>query len=127
MAFAYFAVFFILSFVYTWMDSMRIVRAPVLACLLTLSVLGYAQIPINFFVIVGLILTLGIGIDYALFFKDSGEHADSTALAVMLSALTTLVSFGSLAFSHFAPISVFGLTVLLGISTCFLLSPWTRD
>lgn len=126
-AFAYFAVFFILSFVYTWMDSMRIVRAPVLACLLTLSVLGYAQIPINFFVIVGLILTLGIGIDYALFFKDSGEHADSTALAVMLSALTTLVSFGSLAFSHFAPISVFGLTVLLGISTCFLLSPWTRD
>lgn len=126
-AFAYFAVFFILSFVYTWMDSLRVVRAPILACLLTLSVLGYAQIPVNFFVIVGLILTLGIGIDYALFFKDSEGHADSTALAVMLSALTTLVSFGTLAFSHFAPISVFGLTVLLGISTCFLLSPWTRD
>lgn len=85
------------------------------------------QIPINFFVIVGLILTLGIGIDYALFFKDSESHADSTALAVMLSALTTLVSFGTLAFSHFAPISVFGLTVLLGISMCFLLSPWTRN
>lgn len=126
-AFAYFAVFFILSFVYTWMDSLRIVRAPILACLLTLSVFGYAQIPINFFVIVGLILTLGIGIDYALFFKDSEDHADSTALAVILSAVTTLVSFGFLAFSHFAPISVFGLTVLLGISTCFLLSPWTRD
>lgn len=126
-AFAYFAVFFILSFVYTWMDSLRVVRAPILACLLTLSVFGYAQIPVNFFVIVGLILTLGIGIDYALFFKDSEGHADSTALAVMLSALTTLVSFGSLALSHFAPISVFGLAVLLGISTCFLLSPWTRD
>lgn len=126
-AFAYFAVFFILSFVYTWTNSLRVVRAPILACLFTLSVLGYMQIPINFFVIVGLILTLGIGIDYALFFKDSENHADSTALAVMLSALTTLVSFGTLAFSHFAPISVFGLTVLLGISMCFLLSPWTRN
>ncbi len=126
-AFSYFAVFFILSFVYTWTNSLRVVRAPILACLFALSVLGYLQIPINFFVIVGLILTLGIGIDYALFFKDSENHADSTALAVMLSALTTLVSFGTLAFSHFAPISVFGLTVLLGISMCFLLSPWTRD
>ncbi len=126
-AFAYFAVFFILSFVYTWTNSLRIVRAPILACLFALSVLGYLQIPITFFVIVGLILTLGIGIDYALFFKDSENHADSTALAVMLSALTTLVSFGTLAFSHFAPISVFGLTVLLGISMCFLLSPWTRN
>lgn len=126
-AFSYFAVFFILSFVYTWTESLRIVRAPILACLLTLSVFGYAQIPVNFFAIVGLILTLGIGIDYALFFKDSGEHADSTALAVTLSAVTTLVSFGSLALSRFSPISVFGLAVLLGISTCFVLSPWTRN
>ena len=126
-AFSYFAVFFILSFVYTWTDSLRIVRAPILACLFTLSVFGYAQIPVNFFAIIGLILTLGIGIDYALFFKDSGEHADSTALAVTLSAMTTLMSFGSLAFSRFLPISVFGFAVLLGISACFVLSPWTRD
>lgn len=126
-AFAYFAMFFILSFVYTWRNSLRIVRAPVLACLFTLSVFGYAGIPVNFFAITGLILVLGIGIDYALFFKDCQDHADSTAFVVMLSAMTTLVSFGTLAFSHFAPVSVFGLAVLLGISACFLLSPFTRD
>lgn len=126
-AFAYFAVIFILFFVYTWKDSFRIVRPPILACLFTLSVFGYAGITVNFFAITGLILTLGIGIDYALFFKDSRKHADSTALAVTLSAVTTLVSFGSLAFSGFLPISVFGLTVLLGIAACFLLSPFSMD
>lgn len=126
-AFAYFAMFFVLSFVYTWRDSLRIVRAPILSCLFTLSVFGYAGIPVNFFAITGLILVLGIGIDYALFFKDSRNHADETAFVVLLSALTTLASFGTLALSHFVPVSVFGLSVLLGISACFLLSPFTRD
>lgn len=126
-AFAYFAMFFVLSFVFTWRDSLRIVRAPILACLFTLSVFGYAGIPVNFFAITGLILVLGIGIDYALFFKDARNRADETAFVVLLSALTTLSSFGTLSFSHFAPVSVFGLSVLLGISACFLLSPFTRD
>jgi len=126
-AFAYFAVFFILSFVYTWRDSLRVVRAPVLACLFTLSVFGYLEIPVNFFVITGLILVLGIGIDYALFFKDARNHTDSTAFAVMLSAATTLISFGTLSLSGFAPVSVLGFAVLLGISACFLLSPFTKD
>lgn len=126
-AFAYFAVCFILSFVFSWRNSLRIVRAPVLGCFFTLSMFGYLQIPVNFFAITGLILVLGIGIDYALFFKDAQNHADSTALAVMLSAATTLISFGTLSFSGFAPVSVLGLAVLLGISACFLLSPFTRD
>ena len=126
-AFAYFAVFFILSFVYTWRDSLRIVRAPILACLFTLSMLGYLEIPVNFFAITGLILVLGIGIDYSLFFKDSADHSDSTAFAVLLSTLTTLFSFGTLSLSSFVPVSVLGLTVLLGISACFLLSPFTRN
>ena len=126
-AFAYFAVFFILSFVYAWRDSLRIVRAPILACLFTLSMLGYLEIPVNFFAITGLILVLGIGIDYSLFFKDSADHSDSTAFAVLLSTLTTLFSFGTLSLSSFVPVSVLGLTVLLGISACFLLSPFTRN
>jgi predicted exporter len=88
---------------------------------------GYMQIPVNFFAITGLILVLGIGIDYALFFKDARNNTDSTAFAVMLSAVTTLISFGTLSLSGFAPVSVLGLAVLLGISACFLLSPFTRD
>lgn len=46
-----------------------------------------------------------------------------TVLAIALSALTTILSFGSLSFSSFAPVSTFGLSVFLGILFNFLFSP----
>ena len=123
--YAYAVVFFILVFVYKFKDAVRIIRAPVLASLLVTSVFGYAGIEFNFFAIVGVILTLGIGIDYALFFKEGGSQNLTTTLAIMLSATTTIISFGSLACSAFVPVHTFGLAVLLGISCCFLISPFS--
>ena len=120
---AYVVVFFILVFVYKFNEAVRIIRAPVLACFFLASVFGYWGMDFNFFAIVGVILTLGIGIDYALFFREGGRDNMTTTLAVILSATTTLVSFGSLAFSGFTPVKTFGLSVLLGILCCFLLSP----
>ena len=120
---AYAVVFLILVFMYKFKDAVRIIRAPVLASLFAASVFGYAGIDFNFFAIVGVILTLGIGIDYALFFKEGGRSNLTTALAIMLSAATTLISFGGLVCSAFVPVHTFGLAVLLGISCCFLLSP----
>lgn len=120
---AYAVVFLILVFVYKFKGAVRIIRAPVLACLFLAAVFGYAGIDFNFFAIVGLILTLGIGIDYALFFNEGGRDNLTTTLAVMLSAATTLISFGILAFSSFTPVATFGFAVLLGIFCCFLLSP----
>ena len=125
--FAYVAVFFILIIVYKFKDAVRIIRAPVLASLFAASVFGFAGIEFNFFAIVGVILTLGIGIDYALFFKEGGRQNLTTTLAIMLSAMTTIISFGSLACSAFVPIKTFGFVVLLGISCCFLLSPFSRN
>ena len=123
--FAYVVVFFILIIVYKFKDAVRIIRTPVLASLFAASVFGYAGIEFNFFAIVGVILTLGIGIDYALFFKEGGRQNLTTTLAIMLSAMTTIISFGSLACSAFVPIHTFGLAVLLGISCCFLISPFS--
>ena len=123
--FAYVVVFFILIIVYKFKDAVRIIRAPVLASFFAASVFGYAGIEFNFFAIVGVILTLGIGIDYALFFKEGGRQNLTTTLAIMLSAMTTIISFGSLACSAFVPIHTFGLAVLLGISCCFLISPFS--
>ena len=120
---AYAVVFLILVIVYKFKDAVRIIRAPVLASLFASSVFGYAGIDFNFFAIVGVILTLGIGIDYALFFKEGGRSNLTTALAIMLSAMTTIISFGGLVCSAFVPVHTFGLAVLLGISCCFLLSP----
>lgn len=123
--FAYVVVFFILIIVYKFKDAVRIIRAPVLASLFATSVFGYAGIEFNFFAIVGVILTLGIGIDYALFFREGGRQNLTTTLAIMLSAMTTIISFGSLACSAFVPVHTFGLAVLLGISCCFLISPFS--
>ncbi|MCQ2123866.1 MAG: MMPL family transporter [Fibrobacter sp.] len=122
-AVAYAIVFVILVCVYRFREAVRVIRAPVIACLFLASVFGYAGIPFNFFAIVGIILTLGIGIDYALFFKEGGRNNLTTALAVMLSAATTVISFGSLSFSSFTPVATFGLATLLGILCCFALSP----
>ena len=125
--FAYVVVFFILIIVYKFKDAVRIIRAPVLASLFAASIFGYIGIDFNFFAIVGVILTLGIGIDYALFFKEGCRQNLATSLAIMLSAMTTIISFGSLACSAFVPIKTFGFVVLLGISCCFLLSPFSRN
>lgn len=122
-AIAYVIVFVILVLVYKFRTAVRIIRAPVIACLFLASVFGYAGITFNFFAIVGIILTLGIGIDYALFFNEGGRKNLTTALAVMLSATTTVISFGSLSFSSFTPVATFGLATLLGILCCFALSP----
>ena len=126
-AVAYVVVFAILVFVYGFKPALRVIRAPVISCFFIAAVFGYLGVPFNFFAIVGVILTLGIGIDYALFFKEGGARNSVTALAVMLSAATTLISFGSLSFSSFVPVATFGLSVLLGIWCCFMLSPLSRN
>ena len=90
------------------------------------SIFGLIGIDFNFFAIAGVILTLGIGIDYSLFFRESGNHANTTALAIALSAATTILSFGTLSLSQFQPVCVFGLSIFIGTLTCFLLSPLTQ-
>ena len=125
-AVAYLVVFIVLVCVYKFFTALKVIRAPVISSLLIAGVFGYLGLPFNFFAIVGVILTLGIGIDYALFFKEGGERSVTTALAVMLSAATTLISFGSLSFSSFVPVATFGFSVLLGIFCCFILSPFSR-
>ena len=122
---AYAVVFLILVVVYKFKDAVRIICAPVLASLFVAAFFGYMNISFNFFAIVGVILTLGIGIDYALFFREGGRQNLITTLAIMLSSMTTLISFGSLACSAFVPVHTFGLAVLLGISCCFLISPFS--
>lgn len=124
---AYLIVFAILVVVYKFRTAVKVIRAPVIACIFLASVFGYCGITFNFFAITGVILTLGIGIDYALFFREGGKRNLPTALAVMLSATTTVISFGSLAFSSFVPVSTFGLATLLGILCCFILSPCSRE
>lgn len=105
----------------------RVIFPPLLSVLLTLSLLAISGETINLFHILALIMVQGIGIDYTLFFHEAGKAPKEqryTFMAITLSAITTLLSFGLLALSATAAIRGFGLTVLTGISLCYLLSPY---
>lgn len=84
------------------------------------SLLGFA---FTFFSLLSLVLVLGIGLNYALFFTKTAAAADTTMLAVTLAMLTTLLTLGVLVFSHTAVIRSFGVTLVCGLSCAFILAP----
>lgn len=108
---------------YGFAQGTRVMLPAVLAAVVTLAIFGLIGMPISLFNILALLLVLGIGIDYTIFFAESKEQPTSTMLAIMLSATTTLLSFGLLALSSVAFLQSFGLTVLFGIGTAFFTAP----
>ena len=76
----------------------------------------------NLFNILALILVLGIGIDYSIFYAFSGKNK-TTESAITLSTISTLLAFGLLSFSSTPALSSFGMTLALGISFSYVLAP----
>jgi predicted exporter len=104
-------------------EALRVLYPPLLALGVMLGVLGWLGEPVNLFVVVALILILGLGRDYAVFLREGGAARRSPALAVSLSALTTLFSFGLLAVSSIPALHVFGIATLVGILASYLSAP----
>ncbi len=104
-------------------EALRMLYPPLLSLGVTLGVLGWLGQPVNIFVVVALILILGLGRDYAVFLREGGAARRSPALAVSLSALTMLFSFGLLALSRIPALQVFGLATLAGILASYLTAP----
>lgn len=100
-----------------------VVAVPALAAVLTLAILGLIGSPLSLFHALALILIFGIGIDYSLFFASAEQHGKAVMMAVFMSACSTLLAFGLLAFSQTQAIHYFGLTLSLGIGFTFVLSP----
>ena len=87
--------------------------------LAVLSLNGYA---VNLFSLLALVLVLGIGINYTLFFSNPRGTPLTSLLAITLAMLTTLLTLGMLVFSATQAISSFGIVLVSGIFTAFLLS-----
>lgn len=101
-----------------------IMLAPTLVAIaLAAGMFGYVGLPFTLFNLMGLVLVLGVGVNYAIFLKEGGVNAAATLAGVLLSAGTTLLSFGLLAFSSMPALAGFGLTLLTGISAAVLLAP----
>ncbi|NOH78737.1 MMPL family transporter [Vibrio sp. RE86] len=107
---------------YGWKHTVYILLPSLIACLAGLAAASAVGSTLNLFNLLALILIIGIGIDYTLFFAEKARSL-STLLAITLSALTTLLSFGLLSLSQTHAIHSFGITVLSGIFVAWLLSP----
>ena len=119
------------------LSDMLLVVAPLsLATLLTTAAAGLFGIPFNFANILVIPLLLGIGVDSGIHLVhrhrvtiESTGHADlperelletSTAQAVFFSALTTMASFGTMAFASHVGFATLGQLLLLGVAFTLL-------
>ena len=118
LALAFIAVVAILCFFYKIRLVLKIALVPLLVTLVTTAVLILAKIHISFFPITALVLVFGLGLDYIIYaLEGSGQKSSLNSFAILLSFVTTALSFGALALSNFPPVHTLGLTVFVGLFT----------
>lgn len=106
-------------------NAWRVVAPTAVASIATLALLGYAGQSLQMFHVLALMLLLGVGIDYGIFMQENAARRDSTSwLAVGLSAVSTILSFGLLGLSRTPALQAFGLTMLIGTTLAWLLVPF---
>ncbi len=116
-------IFILLSFRFGFQDSFRVVSAPLLAAMLSFLWQNIFVGSYNLFSIFGLIITIAISIDYAIFIRESKGYSKATYLAISLASLTTMLALGLLSLSNTPALSAFGLSLLLGVLFSLLITP----
>ena len=117
------AVFILLLLRYGLDGALRVVAAPVIAALASFLCVQFILGQYNLFTVFGLIVTIAISIDYAVFIRESARYQTSTFLAITLAGITTVLAFGLLSLSQTPALRTFGLSLLLGILFSYLITP----
>lgn len=97
----------------------------VLAVLLTMGVLAALGVSLGILHLVGLLLVVAVGSNYALFFNmlaDQAHPDDDTLASLMLANLTTVLSFALIAMSSMPALSAIGRVVAPGTLLALVLS-----
>jgi predicted exporter len=106
-------------------NAWRVLAPVATASVATVALLGYLGQALQMFHVLALMLLLGVGIDYGIFMQENAERRDTTPwLAVGLSAVSTILSFGLLGLSRTPALQAFGLTMLVGTTLAWLLVPF---
>ena len=111
---AYLLVGMLVLFRYRSLNSLNILLVPICATTLSVIVLAVFSVPISLFHVMAMFLVLGLGMDYVIFVREMPLDSHETMMAVVLSAITSLLAFGLLSISALPVVSAFGQTVLLG-------------
>lgn len=88
-----------------------------------LAALAFSGHTLNLFSLLALVLVLGIGINYTLFFSNPRGTPLTSLLAISVALLTTLFTLGMLVFSQTQAIASFGIVLSCGIFCAFLTAP----
>ena len=108
---------------YGWRGGAAVLLPTLLGMAAALGLSGYAGVPITLFCVMALMLVLGVGVNYSIFLVEGRGREGSAFVAVLLSAATTVLSFGLLAFSGTPALAQFGKTLVIGIGVAVLLAP----
>ncbi|MCM1321298.1 MAG: hypothetical protein NC041_00820 [Bacteroides sp.] len=122
LALAFAVITAMLVYLYPLKTALSIAAAPLFAGLITAAVLAACGAAVGFFSATGFVLVFGLGLDYIIY-NVEGRKSDAektTRSAVLLSYITTALSFGALSLTGFAPVHIFGLTVCVGLTAAFV-------
>jgi predicted exporter len=109
----------------SWRRLLAVCQPLAFAVLLTLGALAALGVPLGILHLVGLLLVVAVGSNYALFFdqlRETGRTDEDTLASLLLANLTTVVSFGLIALSQIPSLSAIGRVVAPGALLALLLS-----
>lgn len=109
-----------LAALYGWRSVCPLMAPVSLALLSSFALLALFNVQINLFNIMATFLILGIGVDYAIFYRHGHDHTPVVSMALLLCMCSTLLGFGLLALSNTYAVFSFGVTVLLGVMLSFI-------
>jgi predicted exporter len=109
----------------SWRRLLAVCQPLLFAVVLTLGGMAVMQSALGILHLVGLLLIVAVGSNYALFFdqlRTTGRADEDTLASLMLANLTTVVSFGLIAISDIPALSSIGRVVAPGALLALLLS-----
>jgi predicted exporter len=98
----------------------HVILPVVLALVIAAAALQLAGQRLTVFHLIAMLLVMGIGLNYALFFDH--PESRSTLFALLMTCATTLLASGTLAFSANPVLQAIGVTVTVGAVAAFVAS-----
>jgi len=105
--------------------AVRVLTPMVLASLCTALIVGLASGGLTLYNLVSLLLVMGLSLDQALFFnrlEGTQEERNKTFLSLIICSISSILAFGTLAFSEVSILKSIGITVSLGAFLAILFS-----
>ncbi len=109
----------ILAIIYKPKNAVKIAIPSILGMMFSFAVLGFMHQPLNIFHILSAFLIVGFSLNYAVF-RSSGIQKSRDA--VLISCITSVLSFFLLSLTSFKLISSLGFVVFVGLTVSYLFS-----